>query len=261
MDDRPTLRDLDVEQYLADPAKKQHFVTPMFDIIAPRYDQFTRVFSFGMDRRWKEALLTEAVAGAPASGAVVLDLACGTGDIAFALAERLNEARVTGLDASPKMIEGAKLRRRANAGGAAGRVAFQVGDMMRLAAVADASVDLVTAGYAFRNVPDYRAALAEAARVLRPGGRLLTLDFYRPESRAWRALFLGYLRVSGDVVGWLWHREPVVYGYIARSIAHFVSAPDFTLALEAAGFAVERVERKLLGGVALHVAGRAVTSN
>ena len=261
MDDPPTLRGLDVEAHLADPALKQRFVTPMFDIVAPRYDQFTRIFSFGMDGRWKGVLLDDAVAAAPAAGAVVLDLACGTGDLAFALAERLGGARVTGVDVAPRMIEGAKLRRRANAGGAAGRVVFQVGDMMRLAAVADGSVDLVTAGYAFRNVPDYRAALAEAARILRPGGRLLTLDFYRPEPRAWRLLFLGYLRVAGDVVGWLWHREPVIYGYIARSIDHFVSASDFARALEAAGFVVERVERKLLGGVAMHVARRAVTSN
>ena len=249
------LRHLDVEAHLADPSLKQRFVTPMFDIIAPRYDQFTRVFSFGMDGAWKESLLRDAVAASP-RGAVVLDLACGTGDLAFALAERVEGARVSGVDASPKMIEAAKLRRRERAGGPAGRVAFQVGDMARLAATPDASVDLVTAGYGFRNVPDFRAALAEAARVLRPGGRLLTLDFYRPESAIWRSLFLGYLRVAGDLVGWLWHREPVVYGYIARSIDHFVSASDFSRALEEAGFEVERVRRRLFGGVAEHAARR-----
>lgn len=248
----PTLRDLDVDAHLSDPALKQRFVTPMFDIIAPRYDRFTRLFSFGMDRPWKEELLADAVAAAPAN-AIVVDLACGTGDLAFALAERVPGARVSGVDASPRMIEGAKLRRRANASGAAGRVVFRVGDMTRLE-LADASVDLVTAGYGFRNVPDFRAALVEAARVLRPGGRLLTLDFYRPEPVVWRALFLGYLRVAGDVVGWLWHREPVVYGYIARSIDHFVSAAAFSAALDASGFEVERVGRKLFGGVAIHVA-------
>ncbi|HET7456952.1 MAG TPA: class I SAM-dependent methyltransferase, partial [Gemmatimonadaceae bacterium] len=225
------LHDLDVDAHLDDPAIKQRFVTPMFDIIASRYDRFTRIFSFGMDRGWKEALLADAVAGAPSSGAVVLDLACGTGDLAFAAASRLSGARVTGIDASPAMIDEAKARRRAQAGGAAGTVAFRVGDMSRLDGVADASVDLVTAGYGFRNVPDFRAAVAECARVLEPGGRLLTLDFYRPESALWRVLFLGYLRVAGDLVGWLWHREPVVYGYIARSIDHFVSWREFSAAL------------------------------
>jgi demethylmenaquinone methyltransferase/2-methoxy-6-polyprenyl-1,4-benzoquinol methylase len=250
------LRDLDVDAHLGDPALKQRFVTPMFDIVATRYDRFTRLFSFGMDRRWKEELLADAVAGAPASGAVALDLACGTGDLAFAVAGRLAGARVSGLDASPAMIDAAKTRRRAQAGSAAGTVAFRVGDMTRLDGVADASVDVVTAGYGFRNVPDFRAALAECARVLRPGGRLLTLDFYRPESALWRALFLGYVRVAGDLVGWLWHREPVVYGYIARSVDHFVSWRDFSAALEAAGFSVERMQTHLLGGIAVHVARR-----
>jgi demethylmenaquinone methyltransferase/2-methoxy-6-polyprenyl-1,4-benzoquinol methylase len=252
----PSLRDLDVDAHLGDPALKQRFVTPMFDIVAPRYDRFTRLFSFGMDRGWKEELLAAAVADTPAMGAVVLDLACGTGDLAFAAAARLPGARVAGVDASPAMIDAAKARRRAQAGGAAGTVAFRVGDMTRLDGVADASVDLVTAGYGFRNVPDFRAALAECARVLKPGGRLLTLDFYRPESAPWRALFLAYLRVAGDVVGWLWHREPVVYGYIARSIDHFVSWREFAAALEQSGFVVERVRRHLLGGIAMHAARR-----
>lgn len=249
---RPSLRSLDVDAHLRDPALKQRFVTPMFDIIAPRYDRFARVFSFGLDRGWKEELLADAIAGAPAN-AVVLDLACGTGDLAFALAERVEGARVTGVDASPRMVERAKERRRAAAGGPAGRVAFVVGDMARLDAP-DGSADLVTAGYGFRNVPDFRAALAEVARVLRPGGRLVTLDFYRPEPPLWRHLLLGYLRAAGDLVGWLWHREPVVYGYIARSIDHWVSWQSFSRALGDSGFEVERVRRKLFGGVAEHVA-------
>lgn len=249
------LRDLDVDAHLGDPAIKQRFVTPMFDIVATRYDRFTRIFSFGMDRGWKEELLADAVAGmdpAPATGAVVLDLACGTGDLAFSAASRIAGARVTGVDASPAMIDAAKTRRRALAGSAAGTVAFRVGDMTRLDGVADVSVDLVTAGYGFRNAPDFRAAIAECARVLKPGGRLLVLDFYRPESALWRALFLGYLRVAGDLVGWLWHREPVVYGYIARSIDHFVSWRAFSAALEEEGFTVERVRPHLFGGIAMH---------
>lgn len=248
----PTLRGLDVDRHLADPSLKQRFVTPMFDIIAPRYDQFTRLFSFGMDRRWKDELLDDAVAAA-GPDAVVVDLACGTGDLAFAIAERVPGARVSGVDASPRMIDGAKSRRRERAGGPAGRVAFRMGDMTRLD-LGDGSVDVVMAGYGYRNVPDFRLGLAEAARVLRPGGRLLTLDFYRPVSRVWRVLFLGYLRVAGDIVGWLWHREPVVYGYIARSIDAFVSLADFSTALDSAGFDVERTRVKLLGGVAIHVA-------
>ena len=110
---------------------------------------------------------------------------------------------------------------------------FVVGDLSALDVPA-ASIDAVTAGYALRNVPDYARGVAEIARVLKPGGVLATLDFYRPESAAWRRLFLAYLSVAGNVVGWLWHRQPVVYGYIARSIDHFVSWQEFSATLAAA---------------------------
>ena len=244
----PSLRDLDLHRHLRDPALKQRFVTPMFDLVAPRYDQFTRAFSFGMDRRWKQRVIAELTLRAWGSPRVI-DLACGTGDLAFAAAAIPN-ARVTGVDASSRMIElaNARLARADNP-------AFVVGDMARLVA-GDASQDAIIAGYAFRNAPDHRAALREAARVLRPGGVLVTLDFFRPRPAPWRALFLSYLRVAGSLVGWWWHREPVAYGYIAPSIAAFVSWQQFSADIGNAGFDVRRVHRYLLGGVAIHVAMR-----
>ena len=237
------LKGLSLERHLSDPALKQPFVTPMFDIIASRYDEFTRLFSFGLDRRWKAQLLGEL---SPFVGAHTraLDLACGTGDLAFALAAQ--GARVTGIDASPRMIDAAKVR-----GAGAPSVDFVVGDMTALD-VPDASVDIVTAGYALRNVPDYERALREIARVLRPGGRLLTLDFYRPENVVWRRALIAYLSAAGNFVGWLWHGEPVVYGYIAHSVDHFISATDFSSALSQQGFTIQRVYRRLLGGIAVH---------
>lgn len=235
---------MDLDAHLADPSIRQRFVTRMFDVIAPRYDRFTRVFSFGMDARWKREMLTSALRPIKA-GSVVLDLACGTGDLALAVAEAVTGARVTGIDASPKMIEAARVRQRE-----AGRVKveFLVGDMMRLPVV-DASVDLVLTGYGIRNVPDAGRSLDEMARVLRTGGRLFVLDFFLPEHRLWRRLFLGYLAAAGNVIGWLWHREPVVYGYIAASIARWVTPREFRGMLERAGFAIEAERRHLFGGV------------
>ena len=147
-----------------------------------------------------------------------------------------------------------EVARRATVEGLA-RVQFTVGDMTRIDAPSG-SVDLVTAGYGFRNVPDHHVALREAARVLKPGGHLLTLDFSRPESRLWRALLVAYLTIAGGIVGWLWHRVPVVYAYLGPSVKHFVSWQQFARDLADAGFEVERVERKLLGGIAIHVARR-----
>ena len=125
---------------------------------------------------------------------------------------------------------------------------------MSALAVESGSMDIVTAGYGVRNVPDAATAVREMARVLRPGGTLLTLDFYRPQFAPWRALLLWYLKAAGNAVGWWWHRDPVVYGYIARSIDHFMSWQQFRALLEREGFEVKSVKRHLGGGIALHEA-------
>jgi demethylmenaquinone methyltransferase / 2-methoxy-6-polyprenyl-1,4-benzoquinol methylase len=261
-DERPPakpfrLGDLDVASHLRDPSRKQAFVTPMFDIIAPRYDAFTRLFSFGMDARWKRAAIEACMAHEPdvTSGGSpyaprFLDLATGTGDLAIALAHRVPDARVIALDASVEMIRHAN-QRLMNAGGATVRTL--VGDMGALP-IASASMDLVMAGYGVRNVPSAPLAVAEMRRVLQPGGRLVLLDFYRPEQPIWRTLLLRYLQLAGNVVGWWWHRDPVVYGYIAHSIEHFMSWQACSALLEAHGFRVVRVTRYLGGGVARHEA-------
>jgi demethylmenaquinone methyltransferase/2-methoxy-6-polyprenyl-1,4-benzoquinol methylase len=125
--------------------------------------------------------------------------------------------------------------------------------------VRDAAVDAVTVGYGIRNAPDHGAALDEIGRVLRPGGLLLILDFYRPRNRLWRTLYLRYLAVAGRLYGWLWHRQSVAYGYVAPSIEHYLSWQDLSAALEDRGFVVKRVHRKLFGGIAIHVARMAAS--
>jgi demethylmenaquinone methyltransferase/2-methoxy-6-polyprenyl-1,4-benzoquinol methylase len=251
------MSDLDVDEYLADPSKKQEFVTPMFDTIAPRYDRFTRLFSLGMDARWKRFAIDTAVEEARRTGTVrhALDLASGTGDLAVGIARSLPDVRVTAIDASPQMINAFGARLRGDNADVATQVVARVGDMTRLD-IPDRSVELITAGYGVRNVPDYERAIAEMARVSRPGATLVTLDFYRPVNPVWRRLLLAYLAAAGNAVGWLWYRDPVIYGYIAKSIAHFVSWQDFSVLLETHGFAVSFVRRFLGGGIAVHVAHR-----
>lgn len=265
---RRRLSDLNLDEHLADPGIRQRFVTRMFDLVAPKYDRFTRLFSLGMDAGWKRELLA-AVGETVPREASILDLACGTGDLALGAARAVPGARVTGIDASPRMVEEALARlereRAAGAGQGTGggastgdvaqRVSYVVGDMMRLP-VPDASVDAVTVGYGIRNVPEPARAVAEMARVLRPGGRLFVLDFYLPESRVWRAAFLFWLRAAGNVVGWVWHRDPVVYGYIAPSIERYVTAGELTQILAQGGLVPEVERRRLFGGIAVHVARR-----
>jgi demethylmenaquinone methyltransferase/2-methoxy-6-polyprenyl-1,4-benzoquinol methylase len=246
-----SLRELDLERHLADPGLRQSYVTPMFDLIAPRYDAFTRVFSFGMDRRWKATLIAIASDAIPRAG-VVADVATGTGDLALALARVRPDVSIAATDVSTRMLALAGGHARANG---SSRVAVAGGDISALP-FPDAAIDAVTAGYALRNTPDWRASIIELARVIRPGGHLLTLDFYLPPSTPWRPLFLGWLSLAGRVVGWLWHREPMAYGYIAPSIAHFTTADGFADALAESGFRVAAVHRRLAGGIALHHAIR-----
>jgi demethylmenaquinone methyltransferase / 2-methoxy-6-polyprenyl-1,4-benzoquinol methylase len=251
---RRPLRGLDAERHLDDPALRQRYVTAVFDLFAPRYDAFTRWFSFGMDRVWKREVtrLATAAAGTRADRRVVVaDLACGTGDLAFALTApgRL----VVALDVSREMLVRAAARVQPSH---SGTPRFAAGDMIALP-VADASVDVVTIGYGLRNAPRLDAALDEVTRVLRPGGHVVTLDFCRPANALWRRLFLGYLVVAGNLYGWAWHREPAAYGYIPRSIARFATPDELTAALAERGFDVYHVGRKLLGGICVH-AGRKI---
>jgi demethylmenaquinone methyltransferase/2-methoxy-6-polyprenyl-1,4-benzoquinol methylase len=246
-----SLRKLDVERHLADPTLRQAYVTPMFDLIAPRYDTFTRIFSFGMDQRWKATLVAMASDAIPRGGTVA-DVATGTGDLAFALCQARPDLDITATDVSARMLALARVRGERDA---AGRVTVSAGDLSALP-FPPASLDAVTAGYALRNTPDWRASIGELARVIRPGGHLFTLDFYLPRSAIWRATFLAWLSVAGRTVGWWWHREPMAYGYIARSLAHFTTAGEFGATLERSGFGLVKTPLRLGGGIALHHAVR-----
>ena len=158
---------------------KRRYVRSLFATIADRYDFITVFLSFGRDKSWKRRLIREATL---AAGERVVDLACGTGDIALEAAR--SGGRVIGLDVTKRMIELARAKasdRRRNGDGAS--LQFIVADMMALP-LETSSVDVVTTGYGLRNVPELAPALDEIARVLKPGGRLLSLDFNRPTSGA-----------------------------------------------------------------------------
>lgn len=239
----------DVNDHLDIREAKPAFVTQIFNIIAPDYDRFTRLFSFGMDVGWKGQMIS-SIARHVRPGMHTLDLACGTGDLTFGIARMCQPIYALGLDASSEMISMA--RRRPETTTVQG-CTFRVGDMMGID-LPDQSVDIVTIGYGLRNVADYHQALREVSRVLKPGGSVYILDFYRPQNFLWRQLFLKYLCVAGSVVGWWWYRVPVVYGYIAKSIERYVSWQQLSRDLAEFGFDDIRAIPKLFGGVCIHQA-------
>ena len=245
---------MDMDAYLDDKDRKKHYVQVMFEIIAPGYDSFTRFFSFGMDRKWKELLLQAAQERTPAN-AFILDLACGTGDLGIDLARRTGATRAVGLDLSQLMLTQARDR------SATERVSFRLAacDMLQLC-VPEGSVDVVTIGYGLRNTADVSLALREVARVLKPEGILAVLDFNRPVGAFWRETFLWYLWNAGRVCGWLWHREPITYGYIAESIRRYLTIPEFEKQLADAGFKIEWRASRLAGAIGIHVARRTVAA-
>ena len=229
---------------IATPEGKRRYVRHLFATIADRYDFITRFLSYGRDRRWKRRLI--ALANLTASDRV-LDLACGTGDLVFAAAPRVK--RAVGLDVTHRMLQLARNKQ-------SSRVAsFVTGDMLALP-FANASFDVVTTGYGLRNVPDLNQALVETHRVLAPGGRLLSLDFNRPENAMVRGAYLAYLTVVGSLLGWALHGDPDTYRYIPESIRNYPGASAVGRMMERHGFTSVRVLPLLGGLMTIHVAGR-----
>jgi demethylmenaquinone methyltransferase/2-methoxy-6-polyprenyl-1,4-benzoquinol methylase len=232
----------DLSAALSSPDGKSRYARRLFSTIADRYDLITVLLSYGQDRRWKRCLVDMA---AVAPGARALDLACGTGDIAFELASR--GARVTGLDLTLRMLELAGRKPQAKHG----TTAFLAGDMMSLPFAA-ASFDIVTTGYGIRNVPIIDPAIAEVHRVLRPGGVFLSLDFNRPQNPIVRSVYLAYLTAVGSMLGHALHKDPDTYRYIPETIRRYPGAGALVERMQEQGFAASEWFPVLGGLMAIH---------
>lgn len=229
------------------PDAKLAYNKRLFATIAPRYDLITRLLSYGQDARWKRRLAQIVRDDADGGRRLrVLDLACGTGDVALALAGTHD---VTGLDLTAAML---RIARQRDAGA---RVKWLAGDMTRLPFAAGA-FDVVTTSYGLRNVPRLDAALDEIARVLAPRGMLVSLDFNKPESPLVRAVYLAYLTAVGGALGRLLHRDSETYRYIPHSIRRYPGARGVAAAMARHGFDDVRIEPKLGGLMTIHVARR-----
>jgi len=235
-------------------------VQQMFTRIAPRYDFLNHLLSFSLDHVWRRRTAQHFLDVMRRPDARILDLCCGTGDLAFAL-DRAREAALCYAAGARAAIVGSDFvepmlaRAKEKASHAKRAVVFAAADSMQLP-FANASFDLVTTAFGFRNLANYDQGLREFARVLKPGGRVGILEFSEPERGAMAGLFRFYFqhvlpRVGGAISG---NKE--AYSYLPGSVAKFPSPTGLTGLMEAAGFADVGFESWNFGSVVLHFGRR-----
>jgi demethylmenaquinone methyltransferase/2-methoxy-6-polyprenyl-1,4-benzoquinol methylase len=229
-----------------DESRKADMVHGVFSRVASRYDVMNDLMSGGVHRLWKDAMMDWL---APRAGQRLLDVAGGTGDVAFRFLKRAPEATATVLDMTePMLIAG---RRRAEAERLAGRLDWVVGDAMALPFAAG-SFDVCTISFGIRNVTRIPDALAEACRVLRPGGRLMVLEFSRipvPGLQwAYDRYSFNVIPVMGQVVA----GDRDSYQYLVESIRKFPDQETFASMIRKAGFGQVKYRNLTMGVAALH---------
>jgi len=239
---------------IRDEAAAAKRVREMFTKIAPRYDFLNRVISFRLDVVWRRTMAKRFSDLLARPEARVLDLCCGTGDLTFALERRAHRnsraggsARILGVDFAHSML----VRAREKAADAKSKADFFEADALRLP-VRDASIDLVTSVFGFRNLANYARGVEEIHRVLRPGGELGILEFSDPHGVALGGLYRFYFKqilpaIGGALSG---YRDP--YAYLPASVDRFPSAEELTSLMQSRGFCDVTIERWTFGIVSLY---------
>ncbi len=244
------------------PAEKQRYVNQMFARIAHRYDLMNRIMTGGQDRRWRRLLIEQA--GLP-SGGRLLDIATGTGDVAMeAFRQHPDLRQVVGADFTlPMMYVGQQrwCRQTAQEGfqpDPAGepplqdRLGWSGADTLHLP-FPDNYFDAVASGFLMRNVTSVRQALAEQARVCKPGGRVLVLDIPRPADTFFGALFRLYFHRIVPVIGGFISGQPDAYAYLPASAETFLRPAELKVEMEKVGLRQVRYTMLMFQTVALHV--------
>ena len=227
-------------------ADKASRVQAMFARIAPRYDLMNALMTGGRDQAWRRAA---ARAAAPPRGALALDLATGTGDLAYALLAEAGVRSVVGVD----FVEGMLRLGRAKAQAAGERrMRFLAGDALALP-FADASFGCVASAFLLRNLADLHAGLAEMRRVTAPGGSVVALEITQPTLPGWRQAFRLYFHHVVPAVGALIAGNREAYTYLPQSVERFVTPDELARLMEDVGLRDVRVRRVGLGTVTIHV--------
>jgi demethylmenaquinone methyltransferase/2-methoxy-6-polyprenyl-1,4-benzoquinol methylase len=218
-------------------------VAAMFDDIAPVYDRMNTLMTLGSDRRWRR-LAVEATG--LRGGESVIDVACGTGKLSVALAERVGPfGRVLGVDLSPAMVAFSR-----HAHPDLVQLQFEVGNALQLPA-GDGEFDAATIAFGLRNLADFEAGFRELRRVVRPGGRVICLELSMPRPRVWGVAYHAIFRRSAPLLGSLFRRRSA-YAYLPESLSGFPQPDQLVATMRRAGLVDVGFRRLALGAVALH---------
>ena len=228
-------------------SEKGEKIQQMFGTIAPRYDFLNRMLSFGIDRRWRKKAVRLLKYR---EGARILDVATGTGDVALEIARTTPPSvKITGADFCREMVDLGQLK--AAQSPYAGRIDFKVAPCEDLP-FPNETFDSITIAFGIRNVVDRKLGLAEMWRVLRPGGRMIILEFSTPRSLLFRQIYYFYFRRVLPVIGGLVSKYNA-YRYLPDSVLEFPSHEEFAAMIEEAGFRSVHIKELTFGIASIYV--------
>jgi demethylmenaquinone methyltransferase / 2-methoxy-6-polyprenyl-1,4-benzoquinol methylase len=225
-------------------------VREMFAGIAKRYDLLNHLLSGNVDKRWRRIVakrVGEKLPAARGGSSLILDVACGTGDLSLTLFENTG-ARVVGTDFCRPMLEIA-------VGKTSDRIPLIEGDALSLP-FRDGAFEAVTIAFGLRNLASVEGGLAELRRVLKPGGWMAVLEFSRPANAVMRPLFGLYFTRVLPLMGGLVSGSPMAYSYLPASVQRFPDQKQLSLLMERAGFEQVQFENLTGGIAALHMGRR-----
>ena len=236
-----------MKPYDAERDKKSQ-IREMFDNIAPTYDRLNHLLSMNIDRLWRRSAVNEVARRRPSA---VLDIATGTGDMAIALAKKMPDATVDGIDLSTEMLEVARMK--IEASGLSGRVTAVCCDAERMP-FDDRRFDAVTVAFGVRNFENIDEGLREMHRVLKDGGVLVVLELSTPRNRVVKALYDFYSHRILPFAGRSVSKDGKAYEYLPASVEEFPAPERFAEMIRAAGFASVRIESKSFGIATIYIA-------
>lgn len=230
-----------MKPYNQEQTKKEQ-VEEMFDNIAPTYDRLNHIMSLNIDRIWRRRVMRIIRRAKPQR---IMDVATGTGDLAIAMARKVNEAHILGVDLSEEMLSEA--RKKIKRLELEDRITLEKGDAENLTMVASESVDAATVAFGVRNFENIERGLSEIYRTLRPGGKLVVLEFSMPKNRLVRWVYRQYAHCLLPRIGGMISKDKQAYTYLPDSVEEFPAPERFAEILKGVGFKSVKLSSQSFG--------------